>query len=247
MDLDRDAWKVPAELIHQEHEYTLAIWYPQQREAYMTQSNNAAGRIVLFTLLFGFTYAVVRYHIAGPVPWKDHPFFIFNKGVSLSAFLLLTFNFGFGPLKNLGVPVPESWLNARKVHGMTGFLLVLIHALMSFMLFAPEVYGKFFEENGTLTLMAGASMLAGVLGFVVLWAYNLSFQTHLREEKAFIQFITSRGFLLAALILGGAHLVFMGYEGWLNPGGWHGGIPPISLVAFAFFAFFYVINLFGRK
>jgi DMSO/TMAO reductase YedYZ heme-binding membrane subunit len=208
---------------------------------------NAAGRIITIVLVFGLAYAVVRYHIAGPVPWKDFPFLILNKGISLSAFILLTLNFGLGPLSNLGVKVPEGWLNARKALGMTGFLLVLIHALMSFMLFSPSVYGKFFEADGTLTLLAGLSMLGGVLAFVVLWAYNLSFQTFLREDQAFIRFITSRNFLLFAMIFGGAHLIFMGYEGWLNPSGWHGGIPPVSLVAFAFFATGYVVNLFGRK
>ena len=208
---------------------------------------NSAGGIIASVLLFGLGYAVVRYHIAGPVPWKDLPFFILNKGISLSAFILLTLNFGFGPLNNLGVKVPEGWLNARKALGMTGFLLVLIHALMSFLLFSPAVYGKFFEANGTLTLLAGLSMLGGVLAFVVLWAYNLSFQTHLREDKAFIGFITSRRFLLAAMTLGAAHLFFMGYEGWLNPSGWHGGLPPISLVSFAFFLTGYVVNLLGRK
>jgi hypothetical protein len=75
----------------------------------------------------------------------------------------------------------------------------------------------------------------------------MSFQTFLREDKAFIQFITSRTFLLWAMLLGAAHIFFMGYEGWLNPSGWHGGIPPVSLVAFTFFAVGYVINLFGRK
>ncbi len=208
---------------------------------------NSAGRIITITLIFGLAYAVVRYHIAGPVPWKDFPFFILNKGISLSAFILLTLNFGLGPLNNLGVNVSEGWLNARKALGMTGFLLVLIHALLSFMLFSPSVYGKFFEADGTLTLLAGLSMLGGVLAFVVLWAYNLSFQTFLREDQAFIRFITSRTFLLFAMILGGAHVVFMGYEGWLNPSGWYGGIPPVSLVAFAFFATGYVVNLFGRK
>jgi DMSO/TMAO reductase YedYZ heme-binding membrane subunit len=208
---------------------------------------NSADRIITITLIFGLAYAVVRYHIAGPVPWKDFPFFILNKGISLSAFILLTLNFGLGPLNNLGVNVSEGWLNARKALGMTGFLLVLIHVLISFMLFSPSVYGKFFEADGTLTLLAGLSMLGGVLAFVVLWAYNLSFQTFLREDQAFIRFITSRTFLLFAMVLGGAHLVFMGYEGWLNPSGWHGGIPPVSLVAFAFFATGYVINLFGRK
>ena len=208
---------------------------------------NSAGILVGAALVFGLTYAILRYHIAGPVPWKDFPFFILNKGLSLSAFVLLTCNFGFGPLRNLGVKIPAGWLNARRALGMTGFLLVLIHALMSFMLFTPAVYAKFFEPDGTLTLLAGLSMLGGVLAFVVLWAYNLSFQTHLREDKAFITFITSRRFLLFAMILGGVHLVFMGYQGWLKPAGWHGGMPPISLVAFAFFVFGYSANLFGRE
>ena len=208
---------------------------------------NSAPSIITIAIIFGLAYAVVRYHVAGPVPWKDFPFFILNKGISLSAFILLTLNFGLGPLNNLGIKVSEGWLNARKALGMTGFLLVLIHALMSFMLFSPSVYGKFFEADGTLTLLAGLSMLGGVLAFVVLWAYNLSFQTHLREDHAYIRFITSRNFLLGAMIFGGAHLVFMGYQGWLKPSGWHAGIPPVSLVAFAFFAVGYVINLFGRK
>ncbi len=54
------------------------------------------------------------------------------------------------------------------------------------------------------------------------------------------------GFLLA-MLFAAVHLVFMGYEGWLNPAGWNGGLPPISLVAFSFFLVGYLINLFGRK
>ena len=213
-----------------------------------TEANkNAAASLIAGIIMLAIAYAVLRYHVAGPVPWKDFPFYILNKGFSLAAFVLLACNFGFGPLRNLGVPVPESWLAARKALGMTGFLLVLIHALMSFLLFKPAVYGSFFEADGTLTLTAGLSMLAGVLAFVVLWAYNLSFQTFLREDRAFIAFITSRRFLLVAFLFGGAHLLFMGYAGWMRPAGWHGGLPPISLVAFLFFATGYVVNLFGRE
>jgi len=75
----------------------------------------------------------------------------------------------------------------------------------------------------------------------------MSFQTHLREDKSFIQFITSRTFLLWAMLLGALHIFFMGFEGWLHPAGWHGGIPPVSLVAFAIFAAGYIVNLLGRK
>lgn len=210
-------------------------------------NKNSASQIIALALVFSIGYAVVRYHVVGTVPWKDFPFFILNKGISLAAFILITCNFGFGPLNNIGVKVPAGWLNARKALGMTGFLLVLIHALMSFMLFTPAVYGKFFAADGTLTLLAGLSMLGGILAFVVLWAYNLSFQTHLREDKSFIEFITSRKFLLWAMILGAVHLIFMGYQGWMTPSSWHGGIPPISMVAIAFFVVGYTVNLFGRK
>jgi len=75
----------------------------------------------------------------------------------------------------------------------------------------------------------------------------VSFQTFLREDKQFIGFITSRRFLIWALLLGGLHVFFMGYSGWLVPAGWNGGLPPISLVAFLFFIGGYLLNLFGRK
>jgi hypothetical protein len=211
------------------------------------ENKNAAGRIVFLTIILCIGYAILRYHILGPVGWKDFPFLILNKGISLAALVLLVLNFSLGPLNNIGVPVPDSWLSARKILGMTGFLLVLIHALMSFMLFKPEIFGKLFEPDGSLTLFGGLSMLGGILSFVVLWGYNLSFQTHLRDEKTFIRFITSRKFLLFAMLLSAIHLFFMGFEGWLSPSGWHGGLPPISLVAFVFFMTGYVVNLFGRK
>ena len=211
------------------------------------QNKNHAGNIIAITSILSIGYAILRYHIVGDVPWKDFPFFILNKGISLTAFILLTFNFSIGPLKNLGIKVSEGWLNSRQVLGMTGFLLVLIHALMSFMIFKPEIFGKFFEENGSLTLYASLSMLGGIFSFVVLWAYNLAFKTNLIEDQKFIRFITSRKFLLIAMLFSLIHLFFMGYKGWLNPAGWNGGLPPISLVAFTFFAIGYIINLFGRK
>lgn len=208
---------------------------------------NSAGSIILISCLLSITYTIFRYHIFGPVPWKDLAFFTLNKGISLSAFVLLCFNFSFGPLNNLGVKVPEDFLAARKALGMTGFLLVLIHAFMSFLIFKPHIYRQFFLENDTLSLVGGLSMLGGILACIVLWGYNLSFQTSMKEDKKFIQFITSRNFLLTAMLFSAIHLFFMGYKGWTTPEDWHGGLPPISLVSFTLFIITYLINLFGRK
>lgn len=212
-----------------------------------SNEENYAGKIILFTNLFSLLYAITRYHVFGNVPWNDFPFFILNKAISLAAFILLSFNFTIGPLKNLGINVPPGWLNSRQTLGMTGFLFVLVHVLISFMIFKPEIFGKFFEEDGSLTLFAGLSMLGGILAFVILWAYNLSFKTTMKEDARFIRFITSRNFMLVALLFSLVHIFFMGYKGWMTPSDWHGGLPPISLVAFTFFAVMYVINLIGRK
>ena len=73
-----------------------------------------AAFIITLTMALAMGYAIVRYHVVGPVPWKDLSFFILNKGICMGAFILLVLNFSLGPLKNLGAKVPESWLEARK-------------------------------------------------------------------------------------------------------------------------------------
>ncbi len=210
-------------------------------------SKNLASMIIALTLIFSMSYAIVRYQIFGPVPWKELPLFILNKGISLSAFILLTLNFSLSPLNNLGIKVSENWLNSRKIIGISSFFLLVIHVLISFLLFQPAIYGKFFEANGTLTLFASISMLGGILAFAALWIYHQSFQSLASEDNEWTPFITSRKFLLLIMLLGATHLFFMGYEGWLNPSSWHGKMPPISLVAFVFLVIGYIINFSGRK
>jgi len=163
------------------------------------KANNPSWAIIGWTFIFSIGYAILRYHIVGPVPWKDFPFFILNKGISLCAFILFAFNFTFGPLKNLGAPIPNSWMRSRRLVGIVGFIMVFIHALMSFMLFNAANYRKFFEENGTMTLIAGLSMLVGILAFIFLWLYNISFNSEIRKDKDLINFITSRKVLLTAM------------------------------------------------
>jgi hypothetical protein len=207
---------------------------------------NAAKKIIAITFLLSLSYAVFRYNIVGPVPWKDIPVFIVNKAIALSAFILSAMSFSLSPLRNLKVNIPNNWMDARKSIGATGFKMAATHLIMSFLIFNPATYGKFFEPNGTLTLLVGISMLGGILAFVALWSYNLNFNTLLREKNRFSQTYNARFFILSTMFLGLVHVFFMGYQGWLTPANWHGGLPPISLIAFVFFFGSYIINLFGR-
>ena len=212
-----------------------------------TKSQNPAWKIVFWTFFFSSAYAVLRYHILGPVPWERLPFFILNKILSLCSLILLAFNFTFGPLKNLGVPIPNSWLRSRRLIGIVGFLMVFAHVVMSFMLYNPRIFAKFFNPDGTMTMIAAISMLTGVLGFMFLWVYNISFNSNFRKDKDLLNWVNSRKVLLTAMTFSGAHLFFMGYKGWLAIDHWEGGLPPISLVAFSFFVVGFVINLLGRE
>ena len=130
--------------------------------------------------------------------------------------------------------------------GIMGFLQVFIHVIMSFILLRPAIYGKFFAPDGTLTLFTGLNLIGGITAFIFLWIYNISFNMEMRKDKDLISFITSRNVTLFAFFMAGTHLFFMGIEGWLKPEGWHGGLPPISLVGFVFFVVGFIINLLGR-
>ena len=92
--------------------------------------NNQAWAIITWTFILSIGYAIVRYHVLGEVAWKDLPFFILNKVISMSALILLAFNFTFGPLKNLGAPIPNSWLRSRRIIGIVGFIQVFVHVIM---------------------------------------------------------------------------------------------------------------------
>ena len=203
-------------------------------------------KIVYAIAGFSFLYSIVRYNVAGGVPWKDMPFFIMNKAISFNGLLLLVLTFSIKPLKNIGVNMPDRWLNARKTLGRAGFVSIFIHAVMSLMLFSPAYYGKFFDAAGRMTSNTSLSMLSGVLAFAVLWLYNMSFYKQVKDDKL-NEVLKSGKFLLLVMPLAGLHLFFMGYNGWMNPAGWHAGIPPVSLVAFVVFVAGYVINIIGRK
>ena len=209
------------------------------------------GNLSLFFILavsiISIAYTILRYHIVGNTSWNQFPVYILNKGLSLSGFILLAINFSLGPLNNIGTGISDRWLNIRSGLGVSSFLLIFTHLFLSLILLNPANYQKFFLENGSLTTNGGISMLAGVIAFIMLWLYTISFQTFLKEDKAFIKFITSRKVILMSMVFTAAHFFFMGYQGWLTPQNWPGGLPPITLVSFVIFTIVFIINLIGRK
>jgi len=187
------------------------------------------GFTISIVAFFSLSYAILRYNIFGPVPWKDLPLYILNKAISFTAIILFTIN-SFAKYINKSKNI-DNKVDHKKIES-TIFSLILIHLLISLMLFNPEVYPKFFEENKTVNFSGGFSMLAAIVAFIFftkLKLFSNIFNNSLKAPNYF-------PFIFWLLIL--LHLFFMGYQSWFTPDKWYGGLPPISLLSF-------VIGVFG--
>ena len=186
-----------------------------------------------FLVLFGVptTYAMIRYHVFGGVEWSHFPLFIGNKAISLSAVFFIAASYLVGKTMRGHDSDPALRLILIKFCGLMGFSLAVIHSFMALLLFSPEYYPNFFEEGGRLNLTGELSMAFGVLS---LWCLSVTAITSLpfmyeavgedRWKRG-----QRMGYFCLALVAG--HVLVMGFAGWLKPAGWHGYLPPISLVA----------------
>ena len=186
-----------------------------------------------FFVLFGFSlaYAVIRYHFAGDVPWRHFPLFILNKATSLAAVFFVASSYLIGKIIRWHDHDKALRLVVIKFCGLMGFFLAAMHAFLSLCLLSPAYYGKYFDDGGRLNLTGEIAMTVGVLGLFFLLAPAVSTLPMIpraiggwrwkRNQRA--------GYIALALVV--THLVVLGIKGWLAPGGWHAGIPPVSLVA----------------
>jgi len=206
----------------------------------------AAGLLTFGIHLVTSIYAGLRYledGCCGKYPWDMFPLYIFNKTVCWTSLWLFGFVYFLGGLAHImPKPLPMflvNLLSIRKHLGNLGFFYIVVHVLISLLIFGPNYYGKFYDkERMMLTGKAELSMLLGVLGFgvmvLVAMASVPSIGSRLSwREWSFIQ----RWLGLIATTLGAAHVVVMGYQGWSHPvkglGKYtgHKGMPSITFVS----------------
>ena len=187
-----------------------------------------------FLLLFGLplSYAVLRYHLFGGVEWSHFPLFISNKAVSLAAVFFIGMSYLVGKVVRVYEDDFPKRLILIKFCGLMGFSLALIHVASSLLLFSPVHYPKFFLETGRMTLTGELSMIFGVLSLWCLSVTALTSLPFMYDAIGADRWQRGQRLGYASLLLAAGHVFVMGVSGWLTPAGWHGGLPPISLVAF---------------
>lgn len=111
------------------------------------------------------------------------------------------------------------------------FGCVVVHSIISVLIFKSEYYAKFFTGNGKLTFSAELSMLFGVFAFLVFTMMAIVTVPGVADS---IGKKTWRGILKYSpigLFLTLLHLVMMGHKSWLEPESWPANFLPISLLA----------------
>jgi len=186
-----------------------------------------------FAVVFGFSvvYAVVRYHLAGDVEWRHFPLFILNKATSLAAVIFVASSYLIKKIIHWHDNDNALRLVVIKFCGLMGFFLAAAHAFFSLCLLSPAYYGKYFDDVGRLNLQGEVAMTVGVLGLFFLLAPALTTLPMMPKAIGGWRWKRNQRAGYIALTLVVVHLVVLGIKGWLAPRGWHGGIPPVSLVA----------------
>ena len=155
-----------------------------------------------------FSYAFVRYHIAGPVPAKEI-LFILNKALSLSIMfsMLMMLRAKEKPEKKLIF----NWIT----------VLISAHIILSLILLRPHYFPAFFDKDEAFTLIGNLALAGGIISAVLM----------LMGSK--IPFSYSFKYVFGIFI--SLHLIAMGWESWFKPSSWYGYLPPITLLSFLLF------------
>ena len=172
----------------------------------------------------------------------NYNLYIANKAIASTAVILIGTSFLIGPLARFW---PDTWaskLYMRKHFGVSGFVVAVLHIIISLILLSPQQYPKLYTEMGTLNSTAQWSLLLGTLAIIMFAVISItsipSIERAMNNRKWLI--IQRTGYLAFLFVL--IHLFQLKYKGWINLDNWLNGLPPASLVPFIFILFVFFMR-----
>ena len=178
-------------------------------------------------------YAIARYNVLGGVEWIHLPSYVVNKSFAVGAIAFIACSYLTGKWIKAHPNDPKARRALAKFLGLSGFYLAGLHIILSLVLLSPGNYAKFFLEDGTkLNLTGEITFLFGVLAISFLMFPAITTLPLMCEALGGERWQRAQrmGYWAIAMVAG--HTLTMGYKGWLDPGAWHGGLPPITLWGF---------------
>jgi DMSO/TMAO reductase YedYZ heme-binding membrane subunit len=185
--------------------------------------------LALFIALYA--YAAIRYHIGQKLE-IDQFFFVLNKAISWMAFLLLTTSI-------LSQQKLSMFQLTRRALGVTGYLLAILHIILSLFLLYNEMYPKLIND-ATLNLLGLSVLIIGLTSFGI---FSIPFALTLRKTAKSKYFQLAKWGVLLILF----HPLLIGWSAWFTPSKWPLYMPPITLLSVVYALFVWSLRLSSAK
>ncbi|MBE2218345.1 MAG: hypothetical protein IAE90_09090 [Ignavibacteria bacterium] len=199
--------------------------------------------VISAVTIAALVYSVLRYNVFGGVPWEQLPLYIVNKAVSFSGIILLTLSIILNKRSESGSKLLAILKDSKSAFAGIGFLYIFVHVLLSLILLNPLNYIKLYDAAGMFNLAGGISLTAGALTFAAFAEIFYSIESESCRRAGLRAFVFSMPVKAAVTLLLLTHLFCMGFQGWLAPDKWPGGLPPITLISFVIYLTGVIVNL----
>lgn len=130
----------------------------------------------------------------------------------------------------------KKFLELRKHLGLVSLWFLMVHILMSMILFSPAYYGKFYLDKTAVATKLNSigenSLLFGVLGTSLYALMGVCSLPSVGSQMNRVQWELVYGPVAwIALMFGTVHVMIMGVKGWTKTETWPGGMPPITMTS----------------
>jgi len=170
-------------------------------------------------VIFAFStiYAILRYHVFGPVLDKDLFLYTLNKIFIFSAVLIMLYR------------VISRYSKEKELLRKWILVLISLHIILSLLLVRPYYFPDFFLNEKGFSFKGNLVLIGGAITAILFLFKENNFFPKIYFKYLVLIFIT-------------IHLVSMGIDGWLKPWNWHGFMPPITLLSYLIFIIWFLIK-----
>jgi hypothetical protein len=191
-----------------------------------------AQRIFWSLFAFFFVYAIVRHNLFGGVDWFFASSFTLNKALAWTALSAIALSYSIGYFAKRGANWAKSISDTPKYFGQWGFIMAMIHAVLSLRILTPELFPDIYTPELEFNTQGNLIILFGVLALSTIIMPGISSLPSVRKNMNEAKFRRFQQLGYITLFFVSLHVAVLGSYKWTNMNYWYGFMPPISLLTF---------------
>jgi DMSO/TMAO reductase YedYZ heme-binding membrane subunit len=200
--------------------------------------------IVISYFLIVLVYAYIRYVVFFGLDFLINANFIINKAFAGAAVLSVCTAYMLSSLGKVGNIFARKHQGFKRFFGLSGFYYMCLHVFFGFRIISPDLLPQFFDDNGIIALRGQIIILLGATGFILFLFPAISSMNDIMKKLGARKWQIVQRFGYTAFFIIMIHASLIGYNNWLTPHLWHGGMPPITLICVSLIFMTLVLRLY---